>query len=137
MILNPSASIQKFCKLFMPHLKKWQQEIIPRIMTAILMCNGDPHFAKIANAVATSKRHRSSIMRFFKTKHFKSRSDYRRALNAVQYSIKRLAKGPWFVVLDGTSTKRGGFTKIMNAIKYKTKNTSTKGKSTKAHMFLM
>lgn len=138
MTLKPSKAIEEFCKKFMWPLKKWQREIIPRMMTAILMCSGDPHFAAIARTIAEARRHRSSVMRFFKTKRFKSRSDYRRALNAVIRSLKRLTKGTWVIALDGTSTKRGGFTKILNAIKYRTKNKSQKGgKSTKAHMFLM
>jgi hypothetical protein len=118
-------------------LKRWQGKIIPRLITAILLCSGDPHFAGMARTIAMAKRHRSSVMRFFKTKRFKSRADYRRTLNAVIRSSKKLSKSPWFIVLDGTSTKRGGLTKIMNAIKYRPKDTSHKGCSTKAHMFLM
>jgi hypothetical protein len=141
MILTAAASVREYCAQILCLKKRWHRKIIPRIITAILTCNGDPHFANIARTVVTEKRNRSTVKRFFGTKHFKSRSDYRNAYNEVIHTIKRtlkrLSRMPWFIILDGTSTKRGGFTKIMNAIKYRFKDKNKKGKSTKAHMFLM
>ena len=49
----------------------------------------------------------------------------------------REAKRTWVFILDGTATKRGSYTKIENALQYREKSTKSKGKSTKAHTFLM
>lgn len=137
MIIDVPKKIREFCKLFSGFMTKWQKKIIPRMITGMLMAYGDPNFAAISRKVITQKRHRSSVMRFFKTKRFKSRALYRQALRQVVKYLKRMNKREWFIVLDGTSSKRGGFTKIANAINYKNKSSSIKGKSTKAHMFLM
>ena len=137
MILSIPQSIALFCQLFKENMTKWQKKIIPRMITGMLMSYGDPNFAVISRTIITHQRNRSSVMRFFKTKRFKSRDLYRQALREVIKSLKHVDKDLWFIVLDGTSSKRGGFTKILNAIKYKEKSSSEKGKSTKAHMFLM
>jgi hypothetical protein len=42
----------------------------------------------------------------------------------------------WFLGLDGVASKRGGRTKVENAIKYKKKENGRKGRSTKAHLFV-
>ncbi len=137
MIIDIPNKINKFCRLFDRFMTKWQKQIIPRMMTGMLTAYGDPNFAVMSRKIVTQQRNRSSVMRFFKTKHFKSRTLYREALREVVKELKSMAKGRWFLVLDGTSSKRGGFTKIANAIHYKKKSTSIKGKSTKSHMFLM
>jgi SRSO17 transposase len=137
MILSIPQSINLFCQLFKENMTKWQKQIIPRMMTGMLMACGDPNFAVISRSIVTQQRNRSSVMRFFKTKRFKSRDLYRQALRQVIKCLKHVDKDLWFIILDGTSSKRGGFTKILNAIKYKKKSSSEKGKSTKAHMFLM
>jgi hypothetical protein len=43
----------------------------------------------------------------------------------------------WILAIDGTSTRRGGFTKIANALQYKKKQVNVKGRSTKAFTFEM
>jgi SRSO17 transposase len=46
-------------------------------------------------------------------------------------------KRTWVLLIDGTCTKRGGFTKIANARQYVHKGKKSRGKSTKAHSFVM
>ena len=43
----------------------------------------------------------------------------------------------WSLGIDGVSTRRGGFTRIASALKFKAKNCNQKGRSSKAHTFVM
>jgi hypothetical protein len=139
MTVKPFSAIIDFCGQFFSSLKKWHRKIIPRLITAMFCRNGPLHYANMAREVLTEKRNRSSVMRVFTSKRFKSRTEYRRALETfIKTSKKYVKRGPWFLVFDGTSTKRGAFTKIANAIKYKENLTHAKGRpATKSHMFLM
>lgn len=136
MTLNTSKQVMAYCKEYLPDLSKWQREIVPRLITGILSASGNPHFSCLASIVASARRHRATIMKFFKARRFDSREDYRRAVNKISRSFKRLSGKPWFLVLDGTFMKRGGFTRIANAIKFREKDPARKGKSTKSHQFI-
>ncbi|MBW6537472.1 MAG: transposase [Mariniphaga sp.] len=116
-----------------------QQKIIPRIITSILMSFGNPNYSVIAGKVLTESRNRSSISRFFSTIKFNPDKILFSALMIILSSFTKQRKGVWFLVIDGTSTRRGGFAKIENAIKYREKKNNDKSgyPSTKAHMFLM
>lgn len=119
---------------------RWHQKIVPRLVAAMLLWQGELNYATSARAIVTQRRNRSSVHRFFMCKRFTSRDIYQRALIRMieQESPKdRDIKKRWFLIIDGTSNKRGGFTKIENAVKYKKKAKGRKGSSTKAHTFIM
>jgi hypothetical protein len=48
----------------------------------------------------------------------------------------RGAREVWFLAIDGVASKRGGRTKVENAIKCREKGRGRKGRSTKAHLFV-
>lgn len=116
----------------------WHQKIIPRLIAAMLLWQGEVNLSSLAKAILTENRNRSSIHRFFSRRRFRSRDIY---TIASKYMIEEEQKADnkriWVVIIDGTSNKRGGFTKIENAVKYKKKGKGRKGSSSKAHTFVM
>ena len=140
MIIKTPHSVNKFCEMFMEQMTLWQRKIIPRIIISILNSYGNPNYSVIAGKVLSEPRNRSSISRFFGTRKFNpDRILLAALLVLLSLRSKKQNRGVWFLVIDGTSTRRGGFTKIENAIKYRDKKENKKCgyPSTKAHMFLM
>jgi hypothetical protein len=120
----------------------WQKEIVPRIIAAILLCPGKVSFASTGRTIVTEQRNRSSIQRFFSREGFKSRDLYEKACDqaiAEAAPQEPSAVKVWVLAIDGTSNKRGGFSKIENALKYREKKKHKKSGhgSSKAHTFLM
>ncbi|OGF59090.1 MAG: hypothetical protein A2Y62_18145 [Candidatus Fischerbacteria bacterium RBG_13_37_8] len=116
----------------------WQRIIIPRLIAGMLLWQGEINFSTLAKAILTENRNRSSIQRFFSRERFRSRDIYTVASNfMIEQEQKAEYKRIWVVIIDGTSNKRGGFTKIENAVQYRKKSKGKKGSSTKAHTFIM
>lgn len=139
MIIKTPVSILTFCSSAQRRMTLWQKKVIPRMIVSILMSFGNPNYSRIAEKVLSETRHRSSVARFFNSLRFNPDLTLLSAIEAFLASFPNQRKGIWFLILDGTATRRGGFTKIGNAIKYREKKEHHKGgyPSKKAHMFLM
>ena len=134
----PESAI-RFCASFQDTLTKWQSKVVPRMIVSILMSWGRPNYSVMAGRVLSESRNKSSLSRFFCTNRFNPDQFLMEALRKIVSAHSEEEGGVWFLVLDGTATRRGGFTKIGNAIKYREKTKEVRGgyPSTKAHMFLM
>ena len=134
------AVIEHFTALFAGSLDKRKKKLIPFMLSSLLLCRNLRSYAAMSEAIVTQRRNRASICKFYKRERFHSRDMYQNALDAVMadeaiVSSKEAKGKTWVLCIDGVCSKRGGFSKIENAIKYK-KKTKDKGRSTKAHTFI-
>jgi hypothetical protein len=144
MIVNIPPSLKSFCDVPDSGLTKGQQALLPSLLTAILLASGRRTQAALGRLVRRVRRHRSSISRLLRRLRFRTRDYFTHVFEAALEEMG-LNRGPcqldlrrvWVVAFDGVSTKRGGFTKIGNATKFKRKGKNTKGRSSKAHTFVM
>lgn len=138
MIVQSPPSLQSFCARLKALLTKPQEAFLPALLTGILLLDRKRTQAALARAVATETRAPSSVSRRMKGKVFRTRDLYRAAAKeAIQREAAQAEKGEtWYVLIDGVSTQRGGETKVENAIDYRKKKKSAKGRSTKAHLFV-
>jgi hypothetical protein len=139
MIIKTPRSVHEFCNMFKEQMTVRQRKVIPRMIVSILMSFGNPNYSVIARKVLSETRNRSSVSRFYASRRFNPDNLFSAALRGFLESCLQQRRGIWFLVIDGTATRRGGFSKIDNAIKYRGKKDNRKGgyPSTKAHMFLM
>jgi hypothetical protein len=140
MIVHVPPSLQEFCVRFSSALTKVQKELLPVLLTGILLAPGKRTQVSLARAVKSRRRNKSSISRVLRRKRFRTRdqvAEVTRGLIDKVSSGTREAKRTWVFIMDGTATRRGSYTKIENALQYRKKSTQSKGKSTKAHTFLM
>lgn len=140
MIVHVPPSLQEFCDRFSSGLTKVQGTLLPVLLSGILLARGKRTQVNLAQGVKTQRRHKSSISRLFRRARFRTRDLVAQVTRGMIEKVSlgaRKAKRTWVLVIDGTATRRGGFTKIANAIQYKEKAKNKKGKSTKAHTFLM
>lgn len=132
--------VERFTALFASSLDKRKKQLIPFMLSALLLCRNPRSYAAMSEAIATHRRNRASICKFYKRERFHSRDMYQNALDAVMADLDvtspKTANGKtWVICIDGVCSRRGGFSKIENAIQYK-KKTKDKGRSTKAHTFI-
>lgn len=140
MIVNIPPSLQQFSREFEVGLTKKQRGLLPMLLTGLLLLRGKRTQAALGRAVKKQQRNRSSISRLLRRSRFRTRDLHKaicRKLIDMIEPIGRRMKREWVLLIDGTCTKRGGFTKIANAQQYLRKGKKNRGKSTKAHSFVM
>jgi Transposase DDE domain len=136
MCITIPKEIKQFSEEILGFLGVRKSGLIQQYMTAILMCGGKKTLTNLSRVILSLRKSKVSVGKFFKGKNFKSRDFYKKVLRTIIKLYVGIGGTVAFLV-DGVSTKRGGFTKIENATKYKEKNKSNKGRSSKAHTFLM
>ncbi len=143
MILQPTSSVVHFCRSIAAAVLLGERisRLLPSILTTFVLSKAKRTQTELARSVLSMACHKSTMSRIFRDRRFRSRDLYRQAL---AWAVARLlAMYPehdsfvWLVAIDGTSTSRGAFTKIAGANQFREKKTHAKGRSTKAHTFLM
>ncbi|MEM7179338.1 MAG: transposase [Spirochaetota bacterium] len=148
-----SKYIKKFSGKYLKKLGKRKITLIEIYMASLFHTHGKITLSALSRNVVLEQRFKTTVGKFFGRDGFRSREQYRSIL---QHEINRVLlthrnEGKWFLAIDPTSTKRGGFTKIENALQYKDKyNTKLRepkksqkkskknsGRSTKAHTFVI
>ncbi len=130
-------------KFFEENLKKagmHKKRIIPEIVAGFLLSFGKISYESISKAAVHKMKCRTSVRKFFERKNFHSRDMFKETFSRVlRQNFGRTGRtGLYVLLLDGTCIKRGGDTRIENALKYREKKIRSKGiRSTKAHTFLM
>ena len=131
--------VHTFVEKFSTSLDKRKVMIFPLLLSCFLLCRGPKSYAGLARSITVQERNRSSLCRFFRRQRLRSRNIYEDAMNCVleQWYDHGKVDEPviWFLAIDGVCSKRGGFSKIDNATKYRRKR-KDKGPSTKAHTFI-
>jgi len=105
----------------------------------MLLVRGRRSQSAVARAVLERTRHPSTVSRRMGRERFRTRDMVRaEPKRQVTRELWR-AKGReevWFLLVDGVASKRGGRTKVENAIKYRRKGRGRKGRWTKARLFV-
>jgi hypothetical protein len=140
MVVKVPPSLQRFSDQFSSMLTKVQGNLLPVLLCGILLARGKRTQVTLAQTVKSSKRHKSSIGRMLRRECFRTRDLVAQATRGLIRKVSsrtKAGKRIWVLAIDGTATRRGGFTKIENATQYKEKGRNRKGRSTKAHTFVM
>jgi hypothetical protein len=127
-----------FTGLFAFCLDTRKAVIVPLLLSCLLLCRGPKSHAGLARTIVSEERHRACFCKAYRRSRFNSRNIYADALETVMDPLVQEVGGKqvtWFVIIDGVCSRRGGFAKIENAIKYRKKKKDT-GRSTKAHTFI-
>jgi len=139
MVVRVPESIKQFAKKYLSNLGNSKSELLPLYMAGFLLGVGKRTYTTLGSTVFLEQRHKTAVSKFFRRKTFNSGKIIGDALRKTILEELKLSgmKQEWILLIDGTCTRRGGFTKIGNAIKYREKNNSGRGRSTKAHTFVM
>lgn len=137
--------IKQFSLTCLSHITSQRRNLLTLYLTSLLHTGGKKSFTALSKNVLCMQRVKTAPGKFFSRKHFRSRYYHRTLLEIEINNALKVVKNvdKWFLLIDGTSTRRGGFTKIENALQYKEKHKKKKkskknsGRSTKAHTFLM
>ena len=140
MIVTVPRRVKSFCERFKETLTEKRRASLAWMLAAYLLARGKRTQSEIARGVLSIARAPSSVSRRMRRKSFRTRDMVRATMKRhLTHELWR-ARGEevtWYLVIDGVATKRGGLTKIENAIQYKKKGRGNKGRSTKAHLFVM
>lgn len=139
MVIQVPESIKLFTECYLKNLGNGKSELLPLYMAGFILCPGKRTFTALGSTVFMEQRHKTTVGKFFHRKTFDSKrilEDLLRKLIREELKLSVMKK-EWALLIDGTCTKRGGFTKIGNALKYREKDPGNKGTSTKAHTFVI
>jgi hypothetical protein len=132
--------IYSFISLFSYSLDRRKMVLIPVVLSCLLLCRGNKSFAALSRTIVTEERNRAALSKMYRRARFHSRNIFEDAVATVMEQLQSgdYCKKPvtWVLCIDGVCSKRGGFAKIENAIKYRKKGEDSKGRSTKAHTFI-
>jgi len=139
MCITIPQAIKDFYEDYLPHIGIRKRNLLAFFTASIVTCPGKRTYTALGQAILTEHRSKSSPQKFFSKKRFYSRNIHRTLIQTVVNEIikKYGSLDNWVILIDGTASRRGGFTKIENATKYRKKSRHTKGVSSKAHMFVM
>ncbi len=140
MIVTIPPKLQSFCADFCDFVSESKRAGLALLLAGYLLPGGKRTQSAVGRAVLTGERSPGSVSRRMRRKSFGTRDLVRHRMKSqVAQELKR-ARGKeetWFLSIDGLCSKRGSKTKVENAIQYKRKKRGKKGRSTKAHVFVM
>jgi len=140
MIVTVPPRVKSFCDQFGGTLTEKRRASLAWMLAAYLLACGKRTQSEVARGVLAVARAPSSVSRRMRRESFRTRDMVRAAMKKQLTHELWRAGGEevvWFLVIDGVATQRGGLTKVANAIQYKKKGRGRKGRSTKAHLFVM
>jgi hypothetical protein len=139
MLIKAPELIKRFSEIFLSGLPNNKGDQLADYISGFLLAPGKKTLTVLGSVMIGNPRHKTVVSKFFRRNGFKSSEIlYNSAKQMIQNILKSdKITGDWVLLIDGTSTKRGGFTKIANALQYREKNPSARGISTKAHTFVI
>jgi len=139
MCITVLEEIKEFLDDFFISIGKRKHDLMSRYLTAFVMKEGKMTQKSFCTTILTEQRCKTTAGKALRRKRFHTRNLHRELIRTVITGFLRSfgKSGEWVLLIDGTATRRGAFTKIQNANKYREKKTSSKGWSTKAHLFIM
>lgn len=139
MVLKVPESIKHFAEKYFGHLGNDKPVLLPLYIAGFILCPGKKSLTSFGKLVVTEMRHKTAVAKFFRRNTFNSTEILFEVIMKLVYEELRTSgmQDGWVLLIDGTCTRRGAFTKIANGIQYRNKKTSSKGISTKAHTFVM
>ncbi|MEM7231052.1 MAG: transposase [Planctomycetota bacterium] len=137
MFFRIPGQIKEFCGLFSSLLSKPQLGNVSVFLTGICLGSGSRSMAQLGRTVVSETRYRGSVSRAFGSRRLRTR-DLTKAVakSLIESAVRRGTPERWFLSIDAVSTRRGGFTKIINARQYHKKSEGSRGAGSKAFTFL-
>ena len=124
MIVTIPPRLKCFCERFVGDLTEKRREALAWLLAGMLLVRGRRSQSGLARAVLERTRSPSSVSRRMRRDSFRTREMVRAEMKRrVSRELWR-AKGTeevWFLLIDGVASKRGGRTKVPNAMKYREK----------------
>jgi len=139
MIVTIPPRVESFCERFQGKLSESKRRALGALLAGYLLTPGKRSQSAVGREVLGGERAPSSVSRRMRRESFRTRDLVRAEMRRqIEAEAARAGGGPeiWFLGLDGVASKRGGRTKVENAIKYRKKERGRKGRSTKAHLFV-
>jgi hypothetical protein len=139
MIVTIPPRVESFCERFEADVSRSKRTGLGFLLAGYLLTPGKRSQSAVAREVLGEERAPSSVSRRMRCESFRTRDLVRAEMKRqIQSEVARAGGGQelWFVGLDGVASKRGGQTKVENALKFKKKERGRKGRSTKAHLFV-
>lgn len=140
MIVTIPARLQSFCERFHDDLTPGRCRALEWLLAGFLLGGGKRSQSALGRTVLGRVRAASSVSRRLRRPSFRTRDLVRAEMQRqVQAELTRAAghEETWFLAIDGVCLKRGSRTKVENAIQYRTKRRGRRGRSTKAHAFVL
>jgi hypothetical protein len=130
--------IKHFSENMMKNLPSTKKEILPGYLASLILNNNRKvSLTGLGKTILESSKFKTTVSLFFKGKRFYSRKYYLSMVRALLMELKlRKIKGKTVLIIDGCCTKRGANTLIENANQYRKKQSNSKSRSTKSHMFV-
>lgn len=140
MIVTIPSRLESFGTRFENMLSKSKRTVLPWMLAGILLTRGKRTQSAVGREVLSRERSPGSVSRRMRRDSFRTR-DMVRAESKRQIGQETKRSGgegeTWFLAIDGVCIQRGSETKVENAIQYRKKKKRSKGRSTKAHTFVM
>jgi hypothetical protein len=140
MIVTIPPRLESFCGRFADDLPEKRRAALAWLLSGVLLLPGRRTQSALAGAVLERARHPSTVSRRMRRERFRTRDLVRAEMKRHVTRELWRAKGArevWFLAIDGVCMKRGSRTRVENAVQYKKKGRGKKGRSTKAHAFVM
>ena len=139
MYICPPNSIKHFSSKVLKNTTKQKQKVLPGYLASIVLnFSRKTSMTSIGKTLLKSTKFKTTVSQFFRGKYFHSQQILQDAIQIIIQDFARICStGTVVLALDGCCFQRGSETKIENAIQYRRKKTKSKGRSTKAHTFLL
>lgn len=140
MIVTIPPRLQPFCRRFQDVLSESKVASLERLLAGFLLTRGKRTQSAVGREILSEERTPGSVSRRMRRESFRTRDMVRAEMKRqITGELWRAGGSPetWFLALDGLATKRGSETTVENAIQYRKKKRGKKGRSTKAHLFVM
>lgn len=140
MYIDTPQSVKNFAEKYMEGLPKSKIELLTGYVSAVILGQEKKvTLTGLGKTLFNIDKHKTTVSRFFRGKRYFSRDYYRTiALKILlEACIHFPPKARYILLLDGSCLKRGADAEIENCIKYRKKAHNVKGRSTKAHTFLL
>lgn len=139
MIVTIPPRVKSFCDRFQAQLSETKRDALGALLAGYLLTPGKRSQSAVGREVLAGGRAPSSVSRRMQRESFRTRDLVRGEMQRqIEAEAARAGGRPeiWFLGFDGVASKRGGRTKVENAIKYKKKGRGRRGPSSKAHLFI-
>jgi hypothetical protein len=138
MIVTIPPRLQSFCGRFGEALSEARRAALAWLLAGFLLTRERRTQSALGRGVLSEERKPSSVSRRMRRGSFRTRDMVRAEMKRqIARELARAGGKPetWFLAIDGVASKRGGRTKVENAVQYKEKQRGKKGRSTKAEVF--
>ena len=121
MLLKVPDSIKRFIEKYAGNPGNEKSKLLPIYMAGILFTPGKRTMTALGDTILTDRRHKTSVCKFFRRKTFRSQDLTMQVIRRLISEVLKIygMAGEWILMIDGTSARRGAFSKIANAVQFR------------------